>query len=138
MIGATTCKRYGCKIKVKEIGAYCGIHSIVPRKKNKFNAVSSVYNNYRYDSKLEAGYAMKLDWLKKAKEIRGWDRQHKIEFVINETLVGTYLIDFRVMLNDGRVEYHEVKGAETSIWRLKWKIAKALYPDRVFVLIKKY
>lgn len=105
--------------------------------RNKFNAKKSTYNGYHYDSKLEASYAIQLDWLKKAGEIKKWERQHKIDITINGIHVCNYYIDFKVYYPNGCIEYHEVKGFETDLWRIKWRLAKAMYPDHRFILIKK-
>jgi hypothetical protein len=105
-------------------------------KPNKYKAESQVYGGYRYDSKKEASYAMQLDWMKKAGEITGYERQHKISIDVNGVHICNYFIDFKVFYKDGHVEYHEVKGFETDLWRLKWRLSKAMYPDYTFVLIK--
>jgi len=103
---------------------------------NKYNAKTSTYNGRHYDSKLEAGYAMELDWLVKGKIVKGWDAQWKIDLRINDTHIANYYVDFRVLFPDGKVEYHEVKGYETDVWKLKWKMALAIYGKEKFVLIK--
>lgn len=104
-------------------------------KKNKYNAKKSFYNGYNYDSIKEAEYAMQLDWLKKAGEVEKWERQHKIDIRVNGQHICNYYIDFKVYYIDGHIEYHEVKGFETDLWRIKWRFVNALY-DWKFVLIK--
>ena len=104
--------------------------------KNKFGAVKQTYNGFSYDSKREAEYAAQLDWMKEAGEIKSWERQYKISIDINGLHICNYFVDFLVVLPDDRIEYHEVKGYETALWRLKWKLSKALNPDNNFVLIK--
>lgn len=104
--------------------------------RNKFGAVKQTYRGYSYDSKLEAQYASQLDWMIKAKEVEKWERQVKISLDINGVHIANYFIDFKVYFTDGRIEFHEVKGAETEVWKMKWKISKALYPDYNFVLVK--
>lgn len=103
---------------------------------NKFGAVKQTYNGYNYDSKREAEYAAELDWLLKAKEIKSWDRQVKLSIDINDVHICNYFVDFEVHYYDGRKEYHEVKGYETDLWKIKWKLSKAIYTDYNFVLIK--
>lgn len=105
-------------------------------KGNKYGSVKQSYNGYNYDSGLEAKYAAELDWLIKAKEVEKWKRQFKIEIDVNGVHICNYYIDFKVYFTDGRIEYHEVKGFETDVWKMKWKLSKALYPDNNFVLIK--
>jgi hypothetical protein len=105
-------------------------------KPTKYKSVSDVYNGYKYDSKLEASYAMQLDWLIKAKEIEKVKRQFKIDLTIAGVHICNYFIDFKVFYVDGHIEYHEVKGFETDVWRIKWKLSQAIYPEFKFVLIK--
>jgi len=105
-------------------------------KHNKYGAIRQTYNNRNYDSRLEAKYAAELDWLIKAKEVTKWEPQHKISIDVNGVHIANYFIDFKVWYEDGRIEYHEVKGMETEVWKMKWKLSKALYPDNNFVLIK--
>lgn len=98
-------------------------------KRNKYNAEKATYNGYTYHSKKEASYAMELDWRIKAGEVKEWTRQHKLELYVNGQKICNYFIDFRAKLTDGSVEYIEVKGFETDVWRLKWKITEATFSE---------
>lgn len=108
--------------------------------KNKYNNVRQTYNGKSYDSKMEAQVASKLDFLKKAIDkkdrVKNWEPQYKISLDVNGVHIANYFIDFKVEFEDGRKEFWEVKGMETDLWRLKWKLTKALYPDYNLVLIK--
>jgi hypothetical protein len=95
-----------------------------------------MYNGRSYDSIREANHAEELDWRIKAKEIKEVIPQHKIPLVVDGRHIAYYYIDFKVIKTDGDVEYHEVKGFETEVWRLKWKLTEALYPDYNLILIK--
>jgi len=106
------------------------------RQGNKFKNVKQTYNGRSYDSKKEAEYAAELDWLKKAGQIKTITPQFKISLDINGIHIANYYMDFKVELADGTIEMHEVKGFETDIWKLKWKLAKALHPEWNFILIK--
>ena len=108
-------------------------------KKNKYSNVRQTYNGHNYDSKMEAEVANKLDIMKKAigkDKVKGWERQYKISLDVNGIHIANYFIDFMVIFYDGRKEFWEVKGMETDLWKLKWKLTKALYPDYNLVLIK--
>ena len=105
-------------------------------KRNKFNAKTTLYNGRYYDSKLEASYSMELDWRKKAGEIKEIIPQFKISLDVNDVHIANYFMDFKVILSDGTIEMHEVKGAILPLWTMKWRLAKALYPEWKFVLIK--
>jgi hypothetical protein len=105
-------------------------------KRNKYNAKQTSYAGRVYHSALECTHAIELDWMKKAGEIKAWEPQHKIDLSVNGTHICNYYIDFKVIMNDFSEEYHEVKGLETDIWRIKWLLTKALYPDYKLILIK--
>ena len=99
------------------------------RRQNKYGNKKQTYNGYNYDSVKEANYAIDLDWRIKAKEVKSWSRQHKFELYINEIFICKYYIDFRVELTDGTIEYVEVKGFSTDLWKLKWKITEAIFEE---------
>jgi len=105
-------------------------------QRNKYNSKKTMYNGRSYDSALEASYAKELDWRKKAKEIKEIVPQFKLELYVSDKLICNYYVDFKVVLCDGVIEYHEVKGFETDVWRIKWKLAHALFGKENFVLIK--
>lgn len=109
---------------------------IYKNKGNKFNASKSTYNGRHYDSKLEAGYAMELDWMLKAGIIKEWIPQWKLDLRVNDIHIANYYVDFKVIFPDKHIEYHECKGYETALWRIKWKMAIAIYGKEKFVLVK--
>lgn len=96
------------------------------KKQNKYNAKSKIYNGKAYHSKKEAAYAQELDIRKQAGDIKGWKGQRKIEIWVNGVRICNYYIDFEVTHNDDSIELVEVKGFETDLWRLKWKLCMAL------------
>lgn len=98
-------------------------------RKNKFNAETSIYNGVNYHSKLEASYAMQLDWRKKAGEIKNIIRQYRIDLRINGKHWRNYYIDFKVELIDGTFEYIEVKGFPTEVWKMKWDATILLFSE---------
>lgn len=106
------------------------------KRKNKYGAVKKKYQTRLYDSTGEANYAKKLDWQKKFGEIREIIPQYKIEIKINDVFICNYYVDFKVIYQNGKIEFHEYKGYATELWRLKWRLAKAMYPENKFVLIK--
>ena len=110
---------------------------LTKKRQNKYNAEIVEYNGRKYDSKGEAEYAMKLDWRKKAGEIKAIYPQFPIKIVVGSVFICQYVIDFKIELKNGLFEYHEYKGCETDTWKLKWKLVKALYPELNFKLIKK-
>ena len=89
-----------------------------------------MYGGNKYHSKAEAEYAMFLDAELRDKRIKQWGRQVKIPLVVKGYHIANYYIDFIVYHNDGTKEYVEVKGFETELWRIKWKIFEALYDGK--------
>lgn len=98
---------------------------------SKYGAKRTEHNGIQYHSKKEAGYAAELDLRLKAKDIESWARQVKIPLDVNGYHITNYMIDFVITHNDGVKEYVEVKGFETEVWRLKWKLFEALYGDNI-------
>ena len=104
---------------------------------SKYNARKTEYNGVLYHSTLEARYAQYLDTLLRAKKILSWDRQIRIPLIVNGVKVCVYVMDFVYTKPNKEVVWVEVKGAETQTWKLKWKILKALYPDRTLELVRR-
>ena len=100
------------------------------KKKSKYNNKRTRYNDVWYDSKMEASYASVLDCLKKAGEIKGWDRQpsYKLPCGIR------WKIDFIVYRNDGSYYYVEVKGLATKDYKLKLELFKHSSKDELIVV----
>ena len=96
------------------------------RKKSKYNNKSTNYNGNHYDSKFECKYAQDLDYRIDIGEVESWERQVKIPLSVNEKHIANYYIDFKVVLSDGTIQYVEVKGYETPLWKMKWNLLLAI------------
>ena len=84
-------------------------------------------------NRLEAEYAGHLALLKQAGEIVAFDYEPAKLRLAKNTF---YTPDFRVVLPDGTVEYHETKGFWQDDARVKIKVAAELHPYK-FVAITK-
>ena len=95
-----------------------------PKNRNsKFGNQKQTVDGHSYDSKMEASVASQLELRKKAGDIKEWERQYKVElYGENGSKICNYYVDFVVTHNDDRLEFIEVKGFETAIWKLKWKM----------------
>lgn len=88
-----------------------------------------------YMSKLEMLYRKHLNLLMKADNPK--DRvvdikeQVPFEVVVNGKKICKYLLDFEVTYGDGRIEYVDVKGVKTDIYRIKKKLVEALYSIKI-------
>ena len=107
---------------------------------NKFGNVKQTYDGYSYMSKAEADYAMELDLRLKAKDIKSWDRQFKVTIEYDGKTICNYYVDFIIEHNDGSYELVEVKGMETSTYRLKKKLLEVMWlpvhPDYSYTVVK--
>lgn len=81
-------------------------------------------------SSWEENYGRYLEWLRLRKEIKAWEHEpetfwfHKIKRGVR-----SYLPDFKVYMNNGAVEFHEVKGWMDSKSKTKIKRMKKYYPE---------
>lgn len=104
---------------------------------NKFgNNKSSTHDGVIYHSKKERDYAQELDLRVKAGELKEWKRQVPIVMTVNGIKICTYYIDFVEIDHRGNEMYTEIKGFETDVWRMKWRLFEALYPDLEKQVIK--
>ena len=87
-----------------------------------------------FRSKLEAAYARYLHGLLLAGDIRTY-RYEPMRF--NLAPLTTITPDFQVILKDGEMEYHEVKGWAREDAMAKLKICARLYPEWKFILVKR-
>lgn len=111
-----------------------GNFSLAPKqpKRHKYNAQKTEVDGIYFDSKAEAEFYAGLKLLLRAKEIKGFARQAR--FVIGE---GTeYVTDFIIINNDNTCRIVDVKGIETSDFKLKMKMMKEKYPELVVELEK--
>lgn len=94
---------------------------------NKYRNTWTEYNGTKYQSKKEANYARELDLRFKARDIENWERQVPFPIEVNDINVGKYMLDFRVTYPNGDVEYVDVKGMKTDLYKFKKKCVEAQY-----------
>jgi hypothetical protein len=85
-------------------------------------------------NKTERAYAFELEVLKRTGRIQSYGFE-RIKFVLGKGSV--YTPDFEVVLADGFLEYHEVKGHWREAARVRIKVAARLFSDRRFIAVKK-
>ena len=109
-----------------------------PKRRGKYNVAPKaqrIYKGVVYDSKLEKEYRGKLELLKMAttekNRVVSIEEQVPYPFVINDVKVCTYLLDFKVTFADGRVEFIDVKGVKTDVYRIKSKLLLAIYGIKI-------
>lgn len=103
---------------------------------SKYRNKMVMVDGIRFDSMAEAYRYRELVLLEKAATISELETQVPFDVQINGSRICKYYADFSYVVNDGRVVAEDVKGVETALFKLKWKLVKALYPDVEFRLIK--
>lgn len=101
------------------------------KTRTKYNNKTTEYNGFKYHSKFESKVAQDLDFRIDAKEIESYERQVKISLDVNGIHICNYYIDFVAKRPDGILEYIEVKGLSTPLFKLKWKLFQVLYKDQI-------
>ena len=100
-----------------------------PVHQSKYGAITCKCNQgHIHDSRGEAGYCNQLAILKKAGEIIDYEIQKTFDLVVNGKTVARHRVDFLVQGKDKTV-VHEYKGFKTEVWRLKYNLFQACYPD---------
>lgn len=84
-------------------------------------------------NKLEGAYAEHLKALQRAGEVNWW-RFEGIKLRLADKTF--FNVDFAVMLSNGELQMHEVKGFMMDDANVKLKVAADLYPFR-FMLVRK-
>jgi len=89
--------------------------------------------NARFRNAWERQYADHLEAKRVRGEILRWDYEPETLRLADRT---TLCPDFRVVLPDGLIEFHEVKGFRREDAMIKIKVAAELHPYK-FVLVQK-
>ena len=97
---------------------------------------SKCSQGHYHHSNLEAGYCDTLALMVKSGDILEYEIQKVFEFRINDVLICRHKPDFYVKTVDGTWEVHEVKGHETDLWKLKYRLFQGLYPDIKYHIVK--
>lgn len=104
--------------------------------KRKYKNVKTMIGNFKFDSKKEAEFYLKLKAKKAIGEIR-WIKLQP-EFLILRGFVSEngektsgvkYVADFEVEYADGRREVFDVKGVRTEAYKIKKKMLLNMYPN---------
>ena len=93
------------------------------------------YGGRLYHSLAEMRYAQMLDMRKRAGDIEDWWPQQSIPLRVNGVLVCKMIADFKILTVSREIEYAEVKGHMTDVFRLKLKLLRACYPSVKYTII---
>lgn len=98
---------------------------------NKYRAKKVVLDGIKFDSIAESRYYSELKLRQRAKDIESFELQP--EFILQESYKDTdgktiraikYRADFLIHHNNGMEEIVDVKGIQTPVFKLKWKLLK--------------
>ncbi len=100
------------------------------RIQHKFNAVQTIVDSIKFPSKSEA---------RRYKELKKLQFSNHIIFFLRQPMFDlpggvTYRADFIIFWSDGNVTIEDVKGFETSEFKLKKKMVEELYPINIEVV----
>jgi endogenous inhibitor of DNA gyrase (YacG/DUF329 family) len=90
-----------------------------------------------FRSKWEVNYALYLDWLIKEKQILKWEYEADV-FMFDKIKLGTrsYRPDFKIYNNNGKIEYHEIKGWMDKKSATKIKRMRIYYPEVKLIVVE--
>ena len=107
-------------------------------KPNKYKAIKTLFDGVVFDSKLEAGEYEDLKLLQAAGEISDLDIQHDLVLKVNDKQVCIYIADFFYFdVKEKKWVVSDAKGILTDVFKLKWKLAQALYPEYIYEIRKR-
>lgn len=97
-------------------------------RRNKYGAKPQVVDGVRFASKAEAKRDAELQMLARSGVIHRLERQPRFVLRANGEKVCTYVADWRYFEGNREV-IEDKKGVQTPAFKIKWALAKALYPD---------
>ena len=102
-------------------------------KRSQYGAVKTEVDGIKFDSKKEAKRWQELKLMEHANQIQDLERQVSLPLYVAEKKICTYRADF-VYLQDGVLCIEDAKGYQTDVFKLKWKLAQAVFPKVRFTL----
>jgi len=112
---------------------------------SKYKSIRQTYNGINYDSRLEASRAYELDLMVKAGQIKGYERQFKVDLYVynkagDKIPFKSWKVDFCVDNGDGTYTLEEVKGMELPDFKMKRDICTKIWlpdhPEYELVVLK--
>ena len=100
---------------------------------HKFRARAVKTENGFFSSKSEHEFFLHLIEMQKANEVLFFLMQVPIKLPGNTKLV----VDFQVFYTNGTVEFIDVKGMETEVFKIKKREVEAIYPFKILKVRKK-
>lgn len=104
-------------------------------KRHKFGAIKTAVGDLVFPSKLEASGFSELLLLEKSGIIKDLELQKELVITVAGKQICIYYSDyFFTKTCNGKQTVGEAKGRATADFRLKWKLAQAIYPQYDYML----
>ncbi len=103
--------------------------ALLTKPKSKYGNRKVEKNGETFDSVREYKRHLVLLDMEKKGEIFNLQRQYPLPLVVEGEFIATYIADWRYL--DMKIEgivIEDAKGFKTPEFKLKWKLARALYP----------
>lgn len=104
-------------------------------RRSKFGNVRTEVDGISFASGAEANRYLELKLLVRAKEIRDLKLQPAFPIEVNGYKICKYIADF-AYTEKGLSVIEDVKGCETGEFKIKWKLAQAIYGSHDWRIIK--
>lgn len=122
------------KARIAKYGTMGSPHSRKASWKQGWRTISG--NAYFFRSRWEFNYALILEFLKTENKIKEWSFETRVfEFEQEDMFAYFYRPDFEVILLDGKIKYHEVKGWMCPRSKQKFQLMRKWYPDVKIIII---
>jgi hypothetical protein len=100
------------------------------RRANKFKAIKTLVDNIWFDSKLEASWYEWFKFMEKIGQIKEFEIQKEVTLKVNNQLICMHYPDYFYFDNTSKkYTFADAKGVETDVFKLKYKLTKALFPE---------
>jgi predicted RNase H-like nuclease len=107
------------------------------RRRNKFGAIKTKKDGIMFDSKLEASWYEYLKILGAAGQVKDLELQKEFTLYVKDKQICTYIADY-FYFDPAKDKWvvGDAKGVVTDVFRLKWKMMQAIYPDYHYQIFK--
>lgn len=104
--------------------------------RQKFGNKRVIIDGFKFMSSGEGNRYLELKEYQKLGIIEDLELQPRFKIKVEGVLIGTYVADFKYKIK-GKWYIEDFKGAETLLFKWKFKLAKVLYKEYIFVVTKK-
>lgn len=102
-------------------------------RQSKYRNVATVVDGVRFASKAEAARDAELLLMEKAGVIGDIRRQPRFPLIVNGVKICVYVADWGYLdfenISGSIHVVEDKKGIRTAAFKIKWRLAKALYPE---------